>query len=444
MIKKTSALSLATASLSTMALAGHAQSLAPLSPAMQKPAWLTDLSLGIKENYDDNVFLQGVTPPPGYAVQPNSVAALRNLGSWVTVVSPKIGVDFAPLLGDESPFHTLSIAYVPDYSIYYNAPSEDNQAHRFATTVKGESGPASFGLDDVLTYVHGSTHGPTYPGDFISAWAICVPRERREQFNNKGALFARYNFGNWFFRPTGSMIYYDLMTAQINGAALGYLNYVSRYDINGGADAGYQITPKMAVTAGYRYGYTYQQELFGNPMRSSSQYQRALAGIEGKPWSWLDVKIQGGPDFRDYVSAAPVNDKHQITYYGEASFSAALSSNDTLTFKYKGWQWVSMIGYVPYFDSSYELTWHRKLPANFSFDLGGRLLTADYSMGNVINRYDMQYTVSAGLNYAINSHASLGLGYSLDLGRSAENFPNNVPEDQYDRQLVSLSALFKF
>lgn len=72
------------------------------------------------------------------------------------------------------------------------------------------------------------------------------------------------------------------------------------------------------------------------------------------------------------------------------------------------------------------------------------LLTADYSMGNVINRYDMQYTVSAGLNYAINSHASLGLGYSLDLGRSAENFPNNVPEDQYDRQLVSLSALFKF
>lgn len=442
MTKKTSALSLATASISTLALAAQAQSQA-LTPAVQKPAWLSDLSLGIKESYDDNVFLQGVTPPPGFAVQPNSVAALRNVGSWVTMVSPKIGIDFAPLLGNQTAIQTLSFTYAPDYSIYHSAPSESNEAHRLVTAAKGGGDGFSFGLDDVLTYVHGSTYAPTYPDDFISAWAVAVPRNRREQVNDIGTVFARYDLGNWFIRPVASMIYYDLMTEHLDNVD-GYLNYVGRYDLNGGSDVGYQVIPKIAVTLGYRYGYTYQEELFGNPMRSSSQYQRALAGIEGKPWSWLDVKIQGGPDFRDYVSAAPVNDDHQITYYGEAALSAKISSNDSLIFKYKGWQWVSMLGYIPYFDSSYQLTWHHKLPANFAFDLGAGLLTADYSMGNLINRYDMQYTASAGLTYAINSHASLGLGYTLNLGRSAENFVNNVPEDQYDQQLVSLSAVFKF
>ena len=45
--------------------------------AWQKPVWLTDLSLGVKESYDDNVFVSGVTPNnlPPYVTPPGSVAA---------------------------------------------------------------------------------------------------------------------------------------------------------------------------------------------------------------------------------------------------------------------------------------------------------------------------------------------------------------------------------
>ena len=61
----------------------------------QKPVWLTDLSLGVKESYDDN--LLGVSGK-GLALQ----------SSWVSTVSPKVGINFAPLLGDQK---TLQTAY---------------------------------------------------------------------------------------------------------------------------------------------------------------------------------------------------------------------------------------------------------------------------------------------------------------------------------------------
>ena len=99
---------------------------------------------------------------------------------------------------------------------------------------------------------------------------------------------------------------------------------------------------------------------------SPNDYQRVLLGLEGRPWKWLEVKIQGGPDFRSYegdsaTHITPVNDLNPVKYYGEALLIAKLTAADTLTFKYKQWQWLSTLGKVPYFDSTYDLSYHRKL-----------------------------------------------------------------------------------
>ncbi len=53
--------------------------------SVKKPAWLTDLSLGLKESYDDNVLLV-------------SGHGAKKIDSIVTTLSPKIGFNFAPLL----------------------------------------------------------------------------------------------------------------------------------------------------------------------------------------------------------------------------------------------------------------------------------------------------------------------------------------------------------
>src|SRR5271167_246401 len=58
----------------------HAQEL------LTKPEWLPQLSLGLTEGYDNNLF--GV-----------SVNGLQPQGSWFTIFSPTVGFNFAPLLG---------------------------------------------------------------------------------------------------------------------------------------------------------------------------------------------------------------------------------------------------------------------------------------------------------------------------------------------------------
>jgi len=422
------------------------------SAAWQKPVWLTDLSVGVKEGYDDNVFLSGVDPKfysSGYTVPAGSVAALQNRWSWVTTVSPKVGVNFAPLLGNQKALQTLSLAYAPDFVIYHDQSSESYDAHRFVAAIKGKTDALSFGLDDTFAYVDGSQMGPTYPRGFVTAYNVAAPRERRDQIQDRATVVFQYDWNQWFIRPTAALLDYDLMTEQLN--LTGYQNYEDRYDVNGGPDFGYKINPRLAVTLGYRYGHQYQQQFSFSPYSSSSDYQRALLGIEGKPWKWLEVKIQGGPDFRNYdpdtaTHITPVNDRHMTTYYGEASLTATITPKDALTFKYKQWQWVSSVGKVPYFDCTYDLSYHRKLTDKLGLDLGGRLLTADYNSGNLAacRRNDWQYTVSSALGYAFNAHASVNLAYALDLGRNAQDGIANPDTRDYDHQLVSLAALFKF
>ena len=90
----------------------------------QKPAWLTDLSLGVKESYDDNLLLVS-----GNGLSPQS--------SWVTTVSSKIGFNFAPLLGNQKTLQTLSLVYAPDFNIYENAPSQNYDAHKIGGMING-------------------------------------------------------------------------------------------------------------------------------------------------------------------------------------------------------------------------------------------------------------------------------------------------------------------
>jgi len=164
------------------------------------------------------------------------------------------------------------------------------------------------------------------------------------------------------------------MTDWHNGATpgyAGYQNYVDRSDVNGGLDFGYKVTEDLAVTVGYRYGHQYQQAMpdtidtltvHGQQAQSSADYQRLLLGVEGKPVKWLKVELQAGPDFRNYAAntethITPVNDKNPVKLYGEAALAAEVTANDSLAFKYKGYQWVSGTGTTPYFESSYDLTY---------------------------------------------------------------------------------------
>lgn len=425
----------------------------------QKPLWLTDLSFGIKESYDDDVYLTGVEQVNS-PIPKGGVLALKNYSSWVTTLSPKLGINIAPLLGDQDVLQVLSFGYAPDIVIYHDASSESYTNHRFNTTIKGKSGDFSFNLDNSFNFIDGSKYGPSYPTG-MSAYGTSGLRERREQFQDRATITLKYDQKQWFVRPIASLLDYDLETKLLAGFE-GYQNYADRSDVNGGVDFGYKLNKDLAVTLGYRYGSQYQQ-MFSSAIdkygrSSSSDYQRLLFGIEGKPFNWLEVKIQGGPDFRKYDSSAPVNNDNMSTYYGEATLTASLSKQDTLSFYYRQWQWVSCLGETPYFDSTYDLNYKHKFNDKLSANLEGRLLGSDYTSGaaltgpvsdpikNTNPRNDLQYTVSAGVQYAFNANVSANLTYSYDWGVSDEDGLSSTVEQsrQYDRQIITTGAQIKF
>lgn len=426
----------------------------------QKPAWLTDLSLGVKESYDDNVLLVS-----GLGLQPKS--------SWVSTVSPKLGFNFAPLLGDQKTLQTLSLNYTPEFNFYHDDPSQNYNAHKLGDTIKGQTGDFFFLLDNAFLYNDGNHQAPTYAQNqlggaaanqfdqFRNNFAHGVARERLAQIQDRSSVVLRYDWDQFFIRPVASLLAYDLMTDWHNTGAApwkGYQNYVDRYDVNGGLDFGYKLTSKLAVTLDYRYGSQYQQQ-FPNSITtdnhfSSSDYQRVMLGLEGKPWDWLDVKITGGPDFRSYNSLTPLADENPIKYYGEAVLTATLPSSQTLAFNYKQWQWVSSTGKVPELDSSYALTYHWSATKQLGLDLGGKILEADYTEGNDYlgasqpsHRDDLEYEISTGVTYAFNTHFSANLGYTYDLGDTAlNNLAANLAPGyrSFEHNVASLGLQYKF
>jgi hypothetical protein len=421
-------------------------------PAAYETPFRLQLSLDVSETYDDNVYLSGVDArylPASYTVPRGSVAALAGLSSFVTTVSPRIAVDLAPLFGNQHIVQAFSLAYAPDFLIYHQRHSEDYDAHRFPIAIKGGSGAFSFSAVSNLAFIDGSSMGPTFPGALLNSYATITLRMRRKQIDDLATVALQYDNQRWFVRPTASLLYYGMMSALLN--VVGYQNYISRYDVNGGIDLGYRLDPSLAVTLGYRDGHQYQQQLSFSRYSSPSDYQQVLLGVEGRPWPWLQVKIEGGPDFRDYPSdtpthITPVNDKRSVYYYGDASLSAAISADDRLVFRYKGFQWVSQLGSIPYYDSVYDLIYHRSLGQRWGFDVEGSVLSADYTSGNLVSsrRDDLEYNASATLGYALNAHASADLAYVFDAGRNDQAGVVYPQTRAFDRHLISVKTAIKF
>ena len=424
-----------------MANAGEAsKNPVPVEPAAWvKPCWLTDLSLGVRESYDSNVFLSGVDQnlvPPG-------TTTIKNRSSWVTTISPKVGFDFAPLLGKGSPVQVLSLGYAPDFVLFHDASSETYYAHRFTSAIKGKQDAFSFSAENAFTYVDGNDDSVTYPGALCSSFVNGTIRERREQIQDRAKVSFRYDMGSVFVRPTASLLYYDLMTNLKN--IVGYQNYVDRYDVNGGVDFGYSVTKDLALTLGYRYGHQGQETLPWdvNKISARNDYQRALFGIEGRPCKWLKLDAQVGPDFRSYHDTpATFTDKTPTDLYAEATVTVEPTANDALVFKYKRWEWVSSTGKNPYLDNLYDLSFRHQLTQSLQLALGARAAQAQYSPAAARNDWD--YTLSAGLNYVVTKNLGLEVAYSFDRGDNQEDGILLSSAREFQRSIVSVGATWKF
>jgi hypothetical protein len=407
----------------------------------QKPKWLSELYLGVEECYDSNVYLSGVKRkdlPSSFSVPSGSAIARKDRSSLVTTVSPRVGVDFTALLPGVKAVQAFSIVYAPAFGIYHGESDESNDAHRFLTKLEGREGSFSFDLDGALSFIDGERMAPTYPGGLENAAAATAPRERRRQLNSQGTVDLRYDAGPWFVRPSASLLFWDMRTKLLD--VEGYQNYVDRYEIGGGADVGRRVTSQFAVTMGYRYGHQYQEKLRFHSLDSSNDFQRVLVGVEGKPWPWLELNLTFGPDFRDYGSRAAVRDKDRVTYYGHGTVTATLSDSDRVSFNFNEWLWTSQLGQIPYFDSSYGLSYVHRFEKGLEFETGGVVHRYDYTLGDAPSsaRDDLELIALAAVRYAFNSHASADLSYAFHRGCNLLDEVTHSSTRSFERHLVML------
>jgi hypothetical protein len=395
-----------------------------------KPAWLTDVSLGIKESYDDNVLRVSGNGLPVEA-------------SWVDVVSLKLGVDLSSFIAaDPGTIQTFSLVYQPDKATYSGASGEDFTAHRVNTILKGKSGNLTFSLDEAFLYNDGSKLAPTYALNQLSgalanqndkyrnSLAHAPPRERRNQYQDRYTVFLQYDTEHLFFRPVTTLNLIDMQTYLFNTSLApykGYQDWIGRFDVNSGADLGFKVSRTWAFTLGYRYGDQHQERyalaINSDQHYSTNHYQRLLFGFEGK-LDWLTVNFAAGPDFRDFNPNTPINDLHTTRFYGEAAGTIRLLGGQSLTLRYKDNIFVSSTGLVPYEEYTYSLTYHWDASKRLGFDLGGKLFEHNYTLGNDLAgsapslREDLDYEGLLGLTYAITPHLVASATYNYDDGRN--------------------------
>jgi opacity protein-like surface antigen len=395
-----------------------------------KPAWLSDLSFGIKESYDDNVL----------RVSGNG---LPTESSWVDVLSLKLGFNLSSwVAADPETIQTFSLIYQPDRAIYNQASSESFTAHRVNTSLKGKSGDLTFSFDDAFLYNDGSKFAPIYALNQLSSadanqndkyrnsLAHAPARERRSQIQDRYTAFLQYDTKYLFFRPISALNYINMDTYLFNNSVApykGYQDWIDRYDVNVGADLGFKVTPNWALTLGYRYGYQYQQQfseaINSDQHYSSNHYQRLFLGLEGK-LDWLTLKLAAGPDFRDFNPNTPISDLHTTRYYGEAAATANFSRNQSLTLNYKDYIFVSSTGLVPYEEYTYSLIYHWSATKKLGIDLGAKLFEHNYTLGNdqagsaPSLRIDLDYEGLGGVTYALTPHLVASLTYNFDEGRN--------------------------
>ena len=380
------------------------------SSGWKKPEWLTELSLTFRESYDSNVYYCHSDPNPGQR-------SLTNQDSLVSTINPRFTLNFVPLLGIQTEgFEKLTLTYNPVINYYHAETGENYTAHNVGNQVKGKVGDFSYDLNSVFTVVDGSDTSLPYPNGFNAFVPAPVIRNRRAQTDEVGKLVLRYDLNpDWFVRTTAQTLYQDFSVRMMSQVP-GYLNFIDRYDVNVGPDVGYNVTKAFAVALGWRAGHQHQSIFNGNS--DSNNYQRILAGLEGKPVSWLQMNVSAGPDFRHYGNDVPNNqDRNFRRIYCDALFTVTATKQDSFTLLVRQWQGLSTTSVTPLEDQVGRFGYKRQWTKDFSSEVFAQY--ADYNYDTPLNRDDDLETYGLSLVYQLTPNVTLDWGYSLDRGGSA-------------------------
>jgi hypothetical protein len=389
--------------------------------ALRPAAWTVTSSLEVKETYDDNVFMQRVTPLAGVA-------------SLVTLAAANAGVQWKPGAG-----FALALSYGPEAVIFHSARSEDFVAHRGLLTLGGKTPDSTWEWANSFSRIEGGDEGLIFSGPGGAPALGGAPlRDRRAAFVYRGGFKHQQTIGRWLVRAQAAAYVHDFKTQQ--RATAGYQNYADRRDVAIGFDVGTKVRRETSAFVGYRHGVQRQATVLTSPIQYGNTYDRVLAGLEGKPWSWLKGTVTLGPDFRTFGENVPAGFVRRKTrLYGDAAVAVTASKADTLTLTAKRFEQPGYGGRSAYEDSTYEIGWRRTFSDTFSTSLGARVL--NWKFESPVNRNEWWYGVAVTATRRLGAHSQAVVTHSYD--RVDSRVPGTAGREAR-RQQSSLGCKWNF
>ncbi|MBX3746078.1 MAG: hypothetical protein KF833_12300 [Verrucomicrobiae bacterium] len=395
---------------------------APQEPGQARASWSPSVALAVKEEYDDNLFAQDVTP-------------LGGLSSFVTTLIPSVGMSYRS--GKEV---SVSLDYAPELAFFHSHPSEDHVLHRVGLNGAVASGAGMWELRQSLVAIDGSRIGPTYTGEG-GAPAAGGPRvrDRRDATVYRGSLRVTHETSPLLVRPGVAAYVHDFGTE--HRATPGYQNFVDRADVHGGVDLGTKVADGLCAWVGYRYGFQDQAGLLSYPEEYDSTYHRVLFQVEGSPVRWARVAVAIGPEFRRFGDRVPASfgDRDVRNLFIDASGTLTLGPSDTATVSVKRFQQPGFAGRSVYDDTTYELRWKHTFSERWDVVMGGRAYNTDFAYPAV--RDDWIFSVSAAVSHTINSQFNAEISFTHEVGES--RIPDTRARD-YHRNVAAVGLRYTF
>lgn len=315
--------------------------------------------------------------------------------------------------------------------------------HLLSASGRGAVGDAlSWTVSTETLLVDGDDRGVDYGPGCGHAFSTPLPRERRDQWQNRADLALRHDSALGFVRGVGRLQYWDMRTAPDADA-----NYVDRHDISGGLDLGRALReggPELYL--GYRRGYQFQDRdaAPASPRHSSNHYDRTLAGLDGRLAPALRLSAQAGWARHAYPGDPLVyaGSAHEEGLFTDATLVWTPTAADTVRFKTGRCRTMSTTGVNSILLTTHELSWSRAFGGRWSATVGARHIDAEYAPAK---RDDVLLTATASLACKIDESWSVTLNASRDRGRDAHNDVTGAGAAQrdFDRHVISLSLAWK-
>ena len=259
--------------------------------------------VGVAAGYDSNVYRM-------------DAGDLAKRGSWTLGLHPSV---------DWRPFEGLSLAYAGEASFFLDESGEDHARH---TVTLRYAEPGRFFFQSATTRVQGPRDAVEFV-DGRNAWATTLVRERRDQWQNRTSAHATLRQGEWFARPSASLVYFDL-DSRVRLGVPGYDNWINRYDLQGGVDLGRELETGE-VYIGWRRGRQHQGDQGARPTTRSNKYHRVFLGFSGNPVEALSLDVEAGPSFHRYDDPASAGPSSIDAWYVNARARLRIGEQDTLS-----------------------------------------------------------------------------------------------------------------